>query len=43
MSNQPPIKMFKNFGRGDFIFSLMVAYFFTWFNALNFKFFNFFF
>ena len=27
--------MFKNFGRGDFIFSLMVAYFFTWFNALN--------
>lgn len=35
MSNQTPIKMFKNFGRGDFIFSLMVAYFFTWFNALN--------
>ena len=33
MSNQTPIKMFKNFGRGDFIFSLMVAYFFTWFNA----------
>ena len=27
--------MFKNFGRGDFIFSAMIAYFFTWFNALN--------
>lgn len=35
MSNFNIKSVFKNFGRGDFIFCAMVAYFFTWFNALN--------